>query len=142
MIRKFEKGDLKAVSEIWLSSNTQAHSFIPKAYWKNNLPVLKKGILNSESYVYETDGVVRGFIGINGDFIQGIFVDEAFRNRGIGKKLLNCAENMHAQLFLKVYEKNKKAYDFYVKNGFSVLSAQIDKETGFSEFVMLRLSEN
>ncbi|MCC8016449.1 MAG: hypothetical protein LIO43_03550 [Clostridiales bacterium] len=42
MIRKFEKEDLKAVSEIWLSSNTQAHSFIPKAYWKNNLPFLKK----------------------------------------------------------------------------------------------------
>ncbi|MCC8016448.1 MAG: GNAT family N-acetyltransferase, partial [Clostridiales bacterium] len=79
-------------------------------------------MLNSEAYVYETDEVVRGFIGINGDFIQGIFVDEAFRSRGIGKKLLNCAQNMHAQLLLKVYEKNKKAYDFYVKNGFSVLS--------------------
>jgi len=33
MIRILKPSDIDAVMNIWLSSNIQAHSFIPREYW-------------------------------------------------------------------------------------------------------------
>lgn len=46
-----------------------------------------------------------GFIGLNGGHIEGLFVDRAARNLGIGKELLDFAKNNHARLTLNVYIK-------------------------------------
>ena len=48
MIRNLKDNDLDEIMEIWLCSNTEAHSFVPESYWKNNFPVVKESIPKAE----------------------------------------------------------------------------------------------
>ena len=42
----------------------------------------------SEVYVYEIDGYVAGFVGVDEGYIQGLFVDKDYRGQGLMQKLL------------------------------------------------------
>lgn len=58
MIREFKEQDLEKVANIWLISNIDAHSFIPKDYWESLFDEVKEMFLQAEIYVYEKDCVV------------------------------------------------------------------------------------
>ncbi|MBS5480788.1 MAG: GNAT family N-acetyltransferase, partial [Clostridiales bacterium] len=79
MVRKFQKSDLELVMEIWLSGNEDAHPFISKEYWKSNFESVQEQLLEAEVYVFEADEVIKGFIGMQGNYIAGIFVGKACR---------------------------------------------------------------
>ena len=64
--------------------------------------------------------------------IERIYVDEAFKGRGIGKyfieKAIELAGKLNAQyVWLGVWEHNRAAIHFYEKNGFSSYSTHIFK---------------
>ena len=46
--RPFEKKDIDAVMHIWLSSNLEAHSFIPAEYWRKNTAAVRAMIPDAE----------------------------------------------------------------------------------------------
>lgn len=89
MIRELRKTDINIVADIWLYINIKAHYFIPAQYWKRNLELVKELLLQATVYVYEDNYEIQGFIGMNGEYIEGIFVSEAMQSQGIGKILLN-----------------------------------------------------
>lgn len=120
------------VFDIWLSANTEAHSFIDASYWEEALPFVKKMMPEALVYVFEEEDTVLGFIGMGDDYIEGIFVKNESQGTGVGKRLLNFVKERHTHLTLSVYEENKKAYEFYIKQGFTFLSESID-ETGHLE---------
>lgn len=57
----------------------KAHYFISEQYWKDNFESVKKMLLQAEVYVYENDHEIQGFIGLSGEYIEGIFVPEEIR---------------------------------------------------------------
>ncbi|MFC2662998.1 MAG: N-acetyltransferase, partial [Eubacterium sp.] len=130
MIRRMEKQDLDEVSAIWLSSNTSAHSFIPADYWEKNLPLVKELLPQAEVYVYEKNHRIMGFIGLNENYIEGLFVSEELRSEGIGRRLLDYVKKNKAELSLDVYQKNEGAVRFYKREGFSITGKGVDEETG------------
>ena len=136
MIRKFEKNDINTVMQIWKNENIKAHKFISKEYWKNNYNYVKEILPNAEIYVYVLKGNIVGFIGINENYIEGIFVEESMRGKGIGTQLLNLAKQLCSSLTLQVYEKNQSALRFYFKEGFQIKKKQMDSETGQMDFTM------
>ena len=71
MIRKLQKADVIKVADIWLDSNVKTHNFIPAQYWKSNYEPVKEMLLQAEVYVYESNGEIQGFIGLNGEYIEG-----------------------------------------------------------------------
>ena len=87
MIRKYSDSDIDAVMQIWLITNIQAHSFMSPDYWKNNFDVVKEMLPLAEIYVYEIDSTngIDGFIVLNDDYIEGIFIKEAGQSKGAGK---------------------------------------------------------
>lgn len=137
MIRKFENTDIDAVMQIWQNENIKTHNFIPKEYWESNYEYVKKLLPNSEIYVYIENDKIEGFIGINEDYIEGIFVNSNYQNKEIGTALLNKAKEAKEELTLNVYEKNRKAIKFYEKNGFKIVKEAVDKETNEKEFRMI-----
>ena len=137
MIRKFENIDIDDVMQIWQNENIKAHNFIPKEYWESNYEYVKKLLPKSEIYVYIENDKIEGFIGINEDYIEGIFVNSNYQNKGIGTALLNKAKEGKEELTLNVYEKNRKAIKFYEKNGFKIVKEAVDKETNEKEYRML-----
>ena len=132
VIRALREEDLPAVLEIWISANLQAHDFIPEKYWRENLPMVRQ----AQVLVCEAEGKIVGFSGIDNGHIEGIFVDAPMRSRGIGKALLNEWKRRFPTLTLCVYEKNKRALAFYLREGFSKVLLQQDEVTGEMEDMM------
>ena len=73
-IRHLQEDDTDAVAKIWLDTNVEVHSFIPSEYWKENLTPVKGMFLQAEMYVYEENGEILGFIGLDQSYVAGIFV--------------------------------------------------------------------
>lgn len=136
MIRRFEKNDINAVMQIWKRENIKAHSFISKEYWENNYNYVKEILPNAEIYVYILNENIVGFIGLNENYIEGIFVDTSTQRHGVGTSLLNKAKENRNDLTLSVYKKNRNAINFYKKNGFVVTSENIDSDTDEVEYTM------
>ena len=63
--------------------------FISEQYWISNYEFVKEILPQAEVYVYEDDKMIQGFIGINDEYIEGIFVSDEMQSRGIGKILLD-----------------------------------------------------
>ena len=113
MIRKLRKTDINRVADIWLKTNLKAHYFIPEQYWTNNYEVVKEMLPQAEVYVYEDDKIIQGFVGINDEYIEGIFVSDEMQSHGIGKILLDYMKDKKVRLQLNVYQKNVRAISFY-----------------------------
>lgn len=136
MIRAFETQDLDKIMEIWLEGNLSAHPFISKTHWEQNFQLVQSILPNAEVYVYEDGGEILGFIGMDGEYIAGIFVSKQHRDKGIGHQLL-AEVKRRKRLSLHVYEKNTGAVAFYQAEGFYVEKSMIEKETGEQEYRMI-----
>ena len=136
MIRKFEKNDINAVMEIWVNENIRTHNFIAKEYWKDNYEYVKDILPKADIYVYILDEQVVGFVGVNNNYVEGIFVDINNQHSGIGTSLLDRIKENKDNLTLNVYNKNANAIKFYKKNNFIITSENIDKDTNEIEYAM------
>lgn len=110
MIRKLRKADVNRVAKIWLDTNIKAHYFISVQYWKNNFELVKELLLQTTVYVYEDNQGIWGFIGLNDEYVEGIFVSDEMQSHGIGKALLNYAKDKRSKLLLNVYQKIQEQY--------------------------------
>ena len=91
----------------------------------------------AEVYVYENENMIYGFVGLNGEYIEGIFVSKESQSCGIGTQLLNHIKGIRNKLQLKVYQKNTRAMHFYLREGFEILSEDVDEATGEKEYIMI-----
>ena len=130
MIRVVQKTDITKVADIWLDTNIKAHNFISAQYWESNYELVKEMLLQAEVYVCESNGEIQGFIGLNGDYIEGIFVCDRLQSQGIGKLLLDFVKESRTQLSLNVYQKNTRAIHFYQREGFEIQNEGLDEATG------------
>ena len=137
MIRVLQKADIERVVDIWLDTNLKAHYFIPGQYWKNNIDLVKEMLPQAEVYVYENDCQIEGFIGLNDEYMEGIFVRDEMQSQGIGKLLLNFVKEKKTKLYLNVYQKNTRAIHFYQREGFEIQREGLDEVTGEKDYVMV-----
>lgn len=137
MIRAMQEADINKVADVWLNTNIKAHSFIPAQYWKGNFELVKEQLLQAEVYIYEDNQQIQGFIGLNGEYIEGIFVSNEYQSQGIGARLLNYIKNKKDKLSLSVYQKNSRAISFYHREGFEIQCEALDEATGEKEYVMI-----
>ena len=136
MIRLFEFRDLDRIMEIWLEGNLKAHPFIKEEYWRQNYEIVRSVLPNAEVYVFEEDGEVQGFIGMDAEYIAGLFVAEGHRGQGIGHQLISAVKRKK-RLSLHVYEKNIGAVAFYRAEGFHIENSMTEKESGEQEYLMV-----
>ena len=136
MISRLQSEYTGRVAEIWLEGNLNAHCFIPAQYWRDNFELVKELLGQAEVYVYEDARQIQGFIGLNDEYIEGIFVSDEMQSLGIGKALLSYAKDKRSKLFLNVYQKNTRAISFYQREGFEVKNSGLDEATGEKEYVM------
>lgn len=138
MIRKLRNEDIEKVMKIWKDSTIKAHDFISKEYWENNYDVVKNTYIPmSETFIYEIENKIKGFISvINNEFIGALFVDISCQGLGVGSELINYVVKEYNKLSLAVYKENKNAVEFYISKGFKIIKEQIDEETGAIEYIM------
>lgn len=137
MIRTLQKADINRVVDIWLDTNIKAHSFIPSQYWKSNCDLVREMLPHAEVYVYENEQGIQGFAGLNGDYMEGIFVSDGMQSQGIGKRLLDFIKSKKVKLCLNVYRKNMRAIHFYQREGFKIQHEGIDESTDEKDYTMI-----
>lgn len=138
MIRKLKNIDIDKLMDIWLESTVRAHSFISREYWESNYKVVKDVYMPiSDTFVYEEDGEIRGFISIiNNEFIGALFVDVKFQGMGIGSKLIDYSIEKYKKLTLAVYKENQKSVEFYTRKGFKIIEEGLNEDSGHTEYIM------
>lgn len=138
MIRNLKNDDIDIVMELWKNSTIEAQNFIPDSYWLENYDNVKNNYLpNSDTYVYEEDGEIKGFVSlIENIFIGGLFIRVDSQRKKIGSVILDFLKERNDKLQLTVYDKNVRAMKFYLKSGFKILNTEIDKKTREKEHLM------
>jgi len=143
MIRKANDKDLARIAEI-LIFNYRLY-FYPifqcDEYYFDELQVpslMKEFESQIDSlYVYD-DGVVKGFIKIEGTYIARLFVEPVLQNASIGSKLLEYAVKEHNADHLWALEKNVKAIRFYNRHGFFATGEKKLEEDTTEYLILLR----
>jgi putative acetyltransferase len=95
----------------------------------------------AESWVWQAEGHVVGFISLLGNEVGAIFVDPRFHRSGIGRALMERARTLRGELEVEVFERNLLGRAFYAKLGFELMHQKVHKQTGF-EVMRLRLAAN
>ncbi|MFA5527124.1 MAG: N-acetyltransferase [Peptostreptococcales bacterium] len=144
MIRRFMEKDLDEVMAIWLSTTIKAHHFIDEDYWRRAEEVVRSEYIpQAVTYVYLKDEKVVGFVSIlSEDTIGALFIDEKYQSRGIGSQLIDYVKTCYNLLAVSVYEKNRKALEFYKSHDFVYDYKQNDLNTGQVEFVLIFRNKN
>ena len=136
IIRSFNDMDLNRVLKIWYEGNLEAHDFISPSYWDRNFNYVKRNLPLSEVYVYEIDGYVVGFIGMDNGYVDGLFVDKEYRGTGIGTRLLNYIKEENDFFTLHVFENNYGAVTFYENRGLIKKEESVHEDLGEVEYLM------
>lgn len=136
IIRKFNEFDLKRVMRIWYDGNLEAHDFIDREYWDRNFGFVKRSLPDAEVYVYEIDGYIVGFVGIDEGYIAGLFVEKDYRGLGIGTKLVDYVKELYDFFTLHVFENNYGAVTFYENRGLIKKEESVNEDLGEVEYLM------
>ena len=131
MIRKHKEQDLEQIINVWYQSSTIAHPFLSTSFVeKVKSDMTNLYIPNSETWVYEIDTEIVGFISMIDNEIGGLFVLPKNHSTGIGTKLVNFVTDFHNELEVEVFEKNKIGRAFYNKYGFILIKEFDHKKSG------------
>ena len=137
MIREYNPADIEAVLDIWLTASIKAHEFVAPEFWESQVASMRDlYIPASTTYVYQVDGEVRGFYSLYEGILAAIFVSTEHQGSGIGKRLIHHAKLECPNLSLNVYKENQATIQFYLSQGLSIVSEQVDEHTGHQEYTM------
>ena len=132
----FPPNDTDRIMDIWLNGNKQAHCFIPGSYWESCAQEVQSLLSQADVFVWEEEGLIKGFAGMQGNYLAGIFVDQTFRCAGIGKKLLDFIKEQQPSFSLSVYKENRRALEFYLREGLTITAEGMDEATGHEEYTL------
>jgi len=141
MIRAYKDSDIDDVLNVWYSSTIIAHDFIPTSFWEGEKDAVRhKYMPVAETYVFDNDGEIRGFISVlEGKEIGALFVSPIHQGCGIGKALLDHVFSIRKSYTLHVFEQNHKARGFYTAMGFKESSKGIEPTSKFPELILKKI---
>lgn len=131
MIRAYQEQDLESVLAVWYSASQVAHPFLDEDFFaqeRQNIATMY--IPNAETWVYELDDIVVGFVSLIGNEVGGLFVDAEHQRQGIGHSLMDKARSIRDDLMLDVFKDNLVGRRFYEKYGFVQVGEHLHEATG------------
>lgn len=144
-IRKAKTNDLSRIAEIYVFNNRVNYFpiFKDEKFSFGELQVVTmadnyfgKDKILKNILVYD-DGLIKGFIQMNGTEICKIYVDTFFQGEGIGKELIEYAINEYHANNLWALEKNERVICFYKKHGFNLTGQKKFEEDTVEYLVQL-----
>ena len=137
MVRKYEQEDLSEVLDAWYSASQVAHPFLSQDFFEQERKnICDLYLPNSDTWLFEREGIVVGFISLIGNEVGGIFVHSEYHRQGIGRALMDHARGLRGVLELDVFENNLVGRKFYENYGFIQVGEHVHEETGL---IQLRL---
>ena len=126
VVRPARSGDIAAIAEIWHAGWQDAHTgHVPeelvRVRSRESFDVRAAQRLE-DSAVAIVDDEVAGFVRVDGDEVEQVFVSQRHRGSGVANLLLAEAERRvksrgHDRTWLAVVDGNARARAFYERNG-------------------------
>lgn len=139
MIRAYRAADMEDLLDVWSRASAVAHPFLDEGFLERERQLIPAEYLpRAETWVFEVDGRVVGFVSLLGSEVGALFVDPDRHRQGIGTALLDRARDRRGALDVEVFAKNSLGRAFYEATGFRLTERRVHEETGF-ELLRLRL---
>jgi putative acetyltransferase len=140
-IRPYQPSDQAALLDVWFRAAAIAHSFLPKEHFEQErIDIATKYLPIAETWVYEHQGQVVGFISLLNQSIGGFFVDPAMQGQGVGQALMNHVVQLKNSLEVEVFEHNAIGRRFYQRYGFVETGHVLHLETE-AKLVQMRFGD-
>ena len=118
-VRRAIATDYAAMLDIWLDASRAGHPFLAEQVLQEQSRIVRDTYFpQAENWVIEHGGI-KGFIGLIGNHIGGLFVAPAAHGQGFGRSLVEHASGRLGSLTVEVYEQNEGAIAFYRRCGFA-----------------------
>jgi putative acetyltransferase len=125
-VRRAVAADRSPLLELWERSVRATHHFLTDADVVALRPLVAEELAGDavEWWVAREDaGALVGLLGYTRDTIEALFLDPAYRGRGVGRQLVDHAHGLGGErLAVDVNEQNEAAVGFYEAVGFTVVS--------------------
>jgi len=120
IIRQAIAADHPRLLDIWLRAVRATHHFLQASDIDALLPQLRDVYLPAVALWVAVDLEQKplGFIGLNEDHVEMLFIDPDLRGQGIGRALLDFCLTTRDTLSVDVNEQNPQAVGFYRHYGF------------------------
>ena len=141
IIREAKLDDLARIAEIEVFNYRLNfyHIFQDDTFYFQEMQVLN--VINENKkrlgqlWVFDEDGVVKGFMWVDSQQIKKLFVEPVLQSRGIGSELLEYAVDKLGATYLWALEKNTRAIAFYQRHGFQTTEEKMLEE-GTTEYLV------
>ena len=141
IIREAKLDDLARIAEIEVFNYRLNfyHIFQDDTFYFQEIQVLN--VINENKkrlgqlWVFDEDGVVKGFMWVDSQQIKKLFVEPVLQSRGIGSRLLEYAVDKLGATYLWALEKNTRAIAFYQRYGFQTTEEKMLEE-GTTEYLV------
>lgn len=111
---------VRALTDVWERSVRATHDFLLPGEVGRMRPMVPDAIGHVPLLlVARRAGAPIGFLGMDGDFVEMLFVDPAERGNGVGRLLMERATELLGAREVSVNEQNPQAVGFYEHLGFS-----------------------
>ena len=131
MIRRYEDTDQEAVLSVWDGAASLAHPFLsPDFQREERSNIARQYLPTASTLVYESDGLVVGFISMIETEIGGLFVEPERHRQGIATALVDAACADLNTVDVEVFAGNVLGRRFCQARGFSLISSHRHQETG------------
>ncbi len=129
--RLYRPSDDDAIISVWLAASQIAHPFFTDAFFADEERKIREVYLpNAETWVFEQQATIVGFVASVGDEVGGLFVHPNSQRLGIGTALMDLVVNRRGEVFLDVFKANEIGRAFYDRYGFVTEREHIHEDTG------------
>jgi ribosomal protein S18 acetylase RimI-like enzyme len=121
MLRAARPEDRAAVGEVFLAARRDALPYLPELHTDEDTRAFVAGLVDKGIVtVAEHEGRVAGFLALDGDWVDHLYIAPGAQGRGLGSALLRAAQAQRERLQLWVFQRNTRAIAFYERHGFAV----------------------
>lgn len=117
-------GFVNELMDVWEASVRATHHFLADSDIDLLKPIVRQGLTAIFELVYfvNEEERVLGFMGIENEKIEMLFIHPLHRGQGIGKKFISHAVNKSNVSRVDVNEQNVQGVGFYKHMGFKIIS--------------------
>ena len=131
VIRKYKDKDLKELLDAWEQASRLAHPFLDDAFFAAERTAIPDVYIPvAETWVFEREGQVVGFVSMLGNEVGGLFVMPSVHGQGIGRSLMDHVSKSRDFLEVDVFEQNHVGRKFYDRYGFNRVREHTHDQTG------------
>ncbi|MEO4005550.1 GNAT family N-acetyltransferase [Flavobacterium sp. CAU 1735] len=117
--------DYVEITEVWEASVRATHTFLTEEDIQYYKPLILKEYLKAVTLFCTRDqNEITGFLGLDDDKIEMLFIRPDYRGKGVGKALLDFAVTEKKARKVDVNEQNEQAVGFYEYLGFKTVKRE------------------